>query len=276
VKGWLYADQLRPIAELDGSGDVTARFVYGTKPNVPEYIIKGSITYRDFSDHLGSPREIVDASTGVVVQRMDFQAFGEIIQDSNPGWQPFGFAGSLHDSDTALNRSGARDYDAETGKWLAQDPVSFLGGGANLYSYVSSNAVNAIDPSGLLEWSDYAHIAAEGLKGAGQGLAASVDGAIPFFDPLEGLGLYDPDCFGLGFSKTVGGWSLQTLAGFAALRGLSAASQTEWGEFLNHNRYLRIGPGKMTGYKGQKTPRISIGNGQPSPWNHIPLTVFGK
>jgi len=36
VKGWLYADQLRPIAELDGSGNLVSRFVYGSRVNVPE------------------------------------------------------------------------------------------------------------------------------------------------------------------------------------------------------------------------------------------------
>lgn len=36
VKGWLYADQLRIVAELDGSGGVVSRFVYGSKGNVPD------------------------------------------------------------------------------------------------------------------------------------------------------------------------------------------------------------------------------------------------
>ena len=96
VKGWLYADQLQPVAELDGSGNLVSRFVYGTRANVPDYMIRGGATYRIVADHLGSPRVIVDTATGLVVQRMDFDAFGEVIQDSNAGWQPFGFAGGLY------------------------------------------------------------------------------------------------------------------------------------------------------------------------------------
>jgi len=149
VKGWLYADQLRPIAELDGNGDIVSRFVYGSRVNVPEYVIKNGETYRIFSDHLGSPRVVVHATTGVIVQRMDFQAFGEIIQDSNPGWQPFGFAGGLYDADTGLVRFGARDYDVVTGKWTVKDPILFGGGQANLYSYVDGDPLNFIDPTGL-------------------------------------------------------------------------------------------------------------------------------
>jgi len=150
VKGWLYADQLRPIAELDGDGDVVSRFVYGSRANVPEYLVKNGVTYRIFSDHLGSPRVIVDASTGAIVQRLDFHAFGEIIQDSNPGFQPFGFAGGLYDADTGLVHFGARDYDPQMGRWTAKDPIG-LEAGANIYGYVGSSPVDRVDPSGL-DW----------------------------------------------------------------------------------------------------------------------------
>ncbi|MFO7178080.1 MAG: hypothetical protein DIU78_005190 [Pseudomonadota bacterium] len=34
VKQWLYRDQLKPVAELDGAGSLVARFVYGSKPHV--------------------------------------------------------------------------------------------------------------------------------------------------------------------------------------------------------------------------------------------------
>ncbi|MEJ2629455.1 MAG: RHS repeat protein, partial [bacterium] len=39
-KGWLYQDQLNPVAELDSAGNVIARFVYGTKGHVPDYMVK--------------------------------------------------------------------------------------------------------------------------------------------------------------------------------------------------------------------------------------------
>ncbi|WP_020559629.1 hypothetical protein [Thiofilum flexile] len=53
-QGFLYQDQLNPIAELDGSGNVIARFVYADKGNIPAYMIKGGNTYRIISDYLGS------------------------------------------------------------------------------------------------------------------------------------------------------------------------------------------------------------------------------
>ncbi len=73
-----------------------------------------------------------------------------MLSDSNPGFQPFGFAGGLYDPDTGLVRFGARDYDPVTGRWTATDPISFAGGQANLYGYVINDPVNLVDPSGLL------------------------------------------------------------------------------------------------------------------------------
>ncbi|MBI3344898.1 MAG: RHS repeat-associated core domain-containing protein [Gammaproteobacteria bacterium] len=148
AQGFLYQNQLNPIAELDGAGNIVSRFVYGSKANVPDYMIKGGVTYRIISDHLGSPRLIINTADGAIAQRMDFDEFGNIIQDTNPGFQPFGFAGGLYDQHTKLTRFGARDYDAETGRWTAKDPIRFQGGDSNLYRHVLNNPVNFIDPTG--------------------------------------------------------------------------------------------------------------------------------
>jgi RHS repeat-associated protein len=149
VQGFLYRDQLKPIAELDGAGNVIVRFVYGSSPLVPDYLIKGTSTYRILSDHLGSPRLVVDTATGALTQRIDYNEFGTIILDTNPGFQPFGFAGGLYDQHTKLTRFGARDYDAETGRWTAKDPVKFVGGDTNLYGYVVQDPLQFADPFGL-------------------------------------------------------------------------------------------------------------------------------
>jgi RHS repeat-associated protein len=166
VQGFLYKDQLNPVAELDGAGNVVSRFVYGSKPNVPDYMVKGGVTYRIISDHLGSPRLVVNSADGSIVQRMDYDDWGNVTYVDTPGFaahgcanaadagcigavQPFGFAGGLYDRDTGLTRFGARDYDPETGRWTAKDPIKF-DGGINLYGYVLGDPVNGIDPTGLV------------------------------------------------------------------------------------------------------------------------------
>jgi RHS repeat-associated protein len=91
------------------------------------------VKYRIVSDHLGSPRLIVNSSTGTIAQAVNYDEFGKITQDTNPGFQPFGFAGGLYDQHTRLTRFGARDYDADTGRWMSKDPIGFDGGDTNLY-----------------------------------------------------------------------------------------------------------------------------------------------
>ncbi len=149
VQGFLYQDQLNPIAELDGAGSVVSRFIYGSRPNVPDYMVKGGVTYRIITDHLGSPRLVIDVATGNVEQRLDYDEFGNILRDTNPGFQPFGFAGGLYDRDTKLTRFGARDYDAEIGRWTSKDPIDFSGGDTNLFGYVFADPINFIDLFGL-------------------------------------------------------------------------------------------------------------------------------
>ncbi len=184
VQGFLYEDELRPLAELDGNNQVVSRFVYGTRINVPDYMIKGGVTYRIVSDYLGSPRLVVNEATGEIAQEMEYDEFGRALKDTNPGFQPFGFAGGLYDRDTGLVRFGARDYDAETGRWTAKDPVLFNGGQANLYAYVGNDPVNRFDPSGLapewpLSWTPSAYDTIGGALGA-VAVAAEWGGHFPY------------------------------------------------------------------------------------------------
>jgi RHS repeat-associated protein len=135
------------LAELDGSGNLVSRFVYGTHINVPDYMIRGGTTYRLVTDERGSVRLVVNATTGEVAQRIDYDAWGVVTDDTNPGLQPFGFAGGLYDENTGLVRFGARDYDASIGRWVSKDPSLFRGG-ANLHIYAKDNPTSFVDLDG--------------------------------------------------------------------------------------------------------------------------------
>ncbi|MFO0614798.1 MAG: RHS repeat-associated core domain-containing protein [Polyangiaceae bacterium] len=156
TQGWLWRSALQPAAELDASGAVVARFVYAGGGNVPAYMVTQDGTYRILTDHLGSVRLAVDVASGVVAQRMAYDSGGRVLEDTNPGFQPFGFAGGLYDADTGLVRFGVRDYDAETGRWTARDPIG-LRGGVNLALYAGGEPLNGADPTGLDMQSPAAH-----------------------------------------------------------------------------------------------------------------------
>jgi len=132
----------------DGTDNLIMRFDYADA-RMPVAMNRSGVTYYLTYDQVGSLRLITDA-LGNVTKKIDYDSFGSIINDTNQGFQvPYGFAGGLHDRDTGLVRFGFRDYDPDTGKWTAKDPILFAGGGVDLYGYVGNNPVNWIDPWGL-------------------------------------------------------------------------------------------------------------------------------
>lgn len=216
-KRWVYMDQTRIAAELDSSGNIAKRFIYASKGNIPDYMIMGGDNYRIISDQLGSPRLVVKVSDGSIAERMDHDEFGRVIADTNPGLLPFGFAGGLYDTDTQLVRFGARDYDAETGRWTAKDPILFKGHSANLFGYVNLDPINGIDPNGL--W----------YVGVSAGGSASV--SFLTGNGGYGYGTYAgySSCGGTSvtsYSNTTKGWGLAA----GASVGGSASLNVGWGD----------------------------------------------
>ena len=147
--GFLYDDADRIVAQLNSSNQIVAQFVYATNPDTPDYMIAGGVNYRIISDHLGSPVLVINGSTGTIAEQITYDEFGNVLSDTNPGFQPFGFAGGLSDLDTKLLQFGARDYNPTTGRWTAKDPTMFNGGDTNLYGYVVADPINLSDPTGL-------------------------------------------------------------------------------------------------------------------------------
>jgi RHS repeat-associated protein len=176
---FVYSTQLRIVAEADLLGNITTRYVYADKANVPEYMIRNGITYRFLHDHLGSVRAVVNMTTGVIAQSMRYDAFGAVLADTNPGFQPFGYAGGLYDAATGLVRFGARDYNPAVGRWTTKDPLLFNGGLLNLYG--GTDPVNFVDPTGttivIQSYSDQVAL---------QQLARNVPGARELINFLNG------------------------------------------------------------------------------------------
>jgi YD repeat-containing protein len=56
----------------------------------------------DSTPHIafGSVHLVVDVQTGAIAQQLAYDAFGQVIEDTSPGFQPFGFAGGLYDVET--------------------------------------------------------------------------------------------------------------------------------------------------------------------------------
>ena len=151
--------------------------------SAPAYMIRGDVTFRIITDNHGSVRLVVNSDTGEVAQRLDYDAFGRVLRDTNPGLQPFGFQGGLYDPDTGLVEFGCRWYDAATGRWISKDPI-LLDGGWNVYAFCDNDPVNRIDPSGLYsfwQWTSQVIGAVSGAVqiagGIGMALTTGISGA---------------------------------------------------------------------------------------------------
>ncbi|MBJ7520003.1 MAG: DNRLRE domain-containing protein [Solirubrobacteraceae bacterium] len=151
VSRFLYGlEAIGPVAELNPDNTVRSRFVYGTRSYVPDFMIRDGVTYQYVTDELGSVRRVVNTASGVVAQAVDYDPYGVVLADTDPGFQPFGFTGGLIDPDTGHVRLGYREYDPTLGRWLSKDPIDFDGGDTNLYAYVAGDPINTIDPDGLI------------------------------------------------------------------------------------------------------------------------------
>ena len=148
VEKYLWQGMTRLLAVYDGSDHLTQRFEYADA-RMPVAMTQNGATYYLAYDQVGSLRVVTDTS-GNVVKRIDYDSFGNILTDTNKALAiPFGFAGGLHGQSTGLVRFGYRDYDPDTGRWTAKDPIGFAGGDTDLFGYVQNNPVNMIDTLGL-------------------------------------------------------------------------------------------------------------------------------
>lgn len=256
---WLY-DGGRPAVELGPAGVVRAEFVYGFDQVAPIAIIRGGIEYAVITDARGSVRRVVDARTGAVAQALDYDPFGRILADSNPGFQPFGFAGGLYDPDTGLVHFGAREYMPEIGRWTQKDPLGFAAGDPSLYVYAFSDPVNLIDPTGEIVVLPFV-VAAWAVAEFGLSAADLMATLSDLIDPC----LSDGDK-ALAFTLFMGGMVLPGGGGAAAnhLTRAQARNLAKIQNILTHNAK----PGDFTGVAlelaGKPIPKPGGGF-----WDHV-------
>ncbi len=242
VQGFLYLDQINPVAELDAQGQITSLFVYGERIQVPSYMVKAGQTYKIVTDHLGSPRLVINVDTGVIAQQLEYDVFGRVLSDSNPGFQPFGFAGGLYDADTGLVHFGARQYDPVTGRWISADPLGFGGGSTNFFAYAFNDPVNRVDLVGLVTLEDVSNFTAgfgDSLTLGGTSLVRDLIGGNELIDKCS-FAYSSGEWFQTGAETTLslGGAALRRLAANASRRLVRNASRRLTRHIVRNGNHL--------------------------------------
>ncbi|WP_307675027.1 polymorphic toxin-type HINT domain-containing protein [Streptomyces sp. V4I2] len=104
------------------------------------------------SDHHGTGELAIDAATGTLSQRR-FDPYGVDRGEKTGTWPgEKGFVGGTIDSSTGLTHLGAREYDAQIGKFISADPVIDVTQPQQIngYAYANNSPVTHADPSGMI------------------------------------------------------------------------------------------------------------------------------
>jgi RHS repeat-associated protein len=96
-------------------------------------------------------------STGSVVERMKYDAFGKITwlntnfstkNNSDYNWNRT-FTGQILDAETYLLYCRYRYYNVDLGCWITRDPIEYRASDYNMYRYLNNKAILLTDPLGL-------------------------------------------------------------------------------------------------------------------------------
>ena len=96
---------------------------------------------------------IIDGSNGSVINRFVYTPYGQRTV-LNASWAAgttdfmLGHQGLMLDGESGLYYNWARFYHPTLGRFMQRDPLEYVDGG-NLYEYVRSSPIGAIDPRGL-------------------------------------------------------------------------------------------------------------------------------
>ena len=138
------------VDELKG-GTVSRTYSHGLERVSENQIISSvwTLSFYGYDGH-GSVRQLTN-STGAVTDTYDYDAFGNLINQTGSTPNVYLFAGEQFDPALGLYYNRARDLNTQTGRFITmdtvevdtQDPSSL-----HRYIYAEQNPVNDLDPSG--------------------------------------------------------------------------------------------------------------------------------
>jgi RHS repeat-associated protein len=142
-------DGLNPVQELSG-GTPTANLLTGL--DIDEFFTRtDSAGVRNYlTDALGSSVALADGS-GAVQTEYSYEPFGTATTSGTSSANSFAYTGREADG-TGLYYYRARYYHPTAQRFVAEDPLGFAAGDANLHAYVGNAPTRLVDPTGEFAW----------------------------------------------------------------------------------------------------------------------------
>ncbi|MBX9706049.1 MAG: hypothetical protein K5Q00_07310, partial [Gammaproteobacteria bacterium] len=138
-------------------------------------------------DHLGSVREMTDAS-GAIVSQTTYDPYGIPTKLQGSISADFGYAGMYQHQRSGLNLTMYRAYSPTLGRWQGRDPLGEAAG-TNLYRYSLNSPIVYKDPLGLDIVILYDPTALHGLGHAAALVGNESDGWIYYSNELNFPGI---------------------------------------------------------------------------------------
>ena len=171
IERYVY-DDLNGVASIDGGNvvldfvdddgtgsgtmDLERRYLYGNavdqvlaQENISETTSSADRVYWMLMDNLGTVRDLA-ANDGTIEEHYEYDSYGNVVS-GDTSLTRYLFTSREFDVVVGLQYSRARWLDNATGRWIAEDPMGFLAGDANLSRYVANNPSIRSDPSGLVD-----------------------------------------------------------------------------------------------------------------------------
>lgn len=213
---------------VNAAGSVVARYAQTVDIDQPLVMQRSGTTYYYEADGLGSTTSL-STSTGALANTYTYDSFGNVANSTGSVTNFTEYTGREFDTETGLYYYRARYYNPQTGRFISEDPIEFLGG-INFYAYVGNNPVGRTDPLGL----DWLGNLADFSAGAGSALTLGLTDAI---NNRTGASSVVNKCSGWHKFGNLTGIALGAAIGSegaeAGLKGLSAATKGDIGEGLS-------------------------------------------
>ncbi|MNI31982.1 tRNA(Glu)-specific nuclease WapA precursor [compost metagenome] len=138
------------ISEANAANQAVANYVWGPDRLIEKRDAASNKKYYYMYNGHGDVVQVIDEN-GTVVNKYQYDEWGNILQQEEKVPNSFKYAGELQDEETGLYYLRARYYDPSVGRFISKDtyegdvsnPLS-----QNLYTYVENNPLIFVDPSG--------------------------------------------------------------------------------------------------------------------------------